>query len=442
MKRSITVVLVSALALAGCGIFRGNDSKGPRTPTVGERLPVLTFEQKLEADPALEGVLVVLPPAETNDSWTQPGGNATKSLGHLAGPANPTRAWEVSIGDGSSGRAELNAGPVIAGGKVYTIDISANVRAFDAASGRVLWSHRVEGAKKDRDTAFGGGVSVSGDKVFATTGYGVAVALNASNGAQVWNVRLGGPLRGAPAVEGDRVYVMSQDNQLFALNAATGETLWDATGTAEQAGLLSAGAPAIALDTVVVGFSSGELNALRVENGRVVWQDALARTGRTTALGALSDIDAPPVIDRGRVYAIGHGGRMAALELATGQRLWEQSLSGVSLPLVAGDYVYVVTIDAELVCMTRSDGKIKWVKQLPRYKKEKSKKDPLRWAGPLLVSDHLYLTGSNGQMLKVSPMDGTLQGTIKLPGRTYQPPIAAGGTIYVLTDDGKLAAYR
>ncbi|MCA3255485.1 MAG: PQQ-binding-like beta-propeller repeat protein, partial [Alphaproteobacteria bacterium] len=326
MKRSITVVLVSALALAGCGIFRGDDSKGPRTPTVGERLPVLTFEQKLEADPSLEGVSVVLPPVETNDNWTQPGGNAAKSAGHLSGPTNPVRAWEVSIGEGSSGRAELNAGPVIAGGKVFTIDTSATVRAFDAATGRTLWAHRVEGAKKDRNTAFGGGVAVGGDRVFATTGYGAAVALNAANGSQIWKVTLGGPLRGAPAVEGERVYVMSQDNQMFALNVATGETLWDATGTAEQAGLLSAGAPAIALDTVVVGFSSGELNALRVENGRVVWQDALARTGRTTALGALSDIDAPPVIDRGRVYAIGHGGRMAALELATGQRLWEQSL--------------------------------------------------------------------------------------------------------------------
>jgi len=442
MKRSITLVLVSALALAGCGVFRGGDSKGPRTPTVGERLPVLTFEQKLEADPALEGLQVVLPPAETNDAWTQPGGNAAKSIGHLAGPANPVRAWEVSIGQGSNGRAELNAGPVIAGGKIYTIDTGATVRAFDAASGRALWSYRIDGPKQDRDVAFGGGVSIGGGKVFATSGYGIAVALNADSGAQVWKVTLGGPLRGAPAVEGDRVYAMSQDNQMFALNAATGETLWDATGTSEQAGLLSAGAPAVALDTVVVGFSSGELNALRVENGRVAWQDALARTGRTTALGALSDIDAPPVIDRGRVFAIGHGGRMASLELATGQRLWEQSLSGVSLPLVAGEYVYVVTVDAELVCMTRSDGKIKWVKQLPRYKKEKSKKGPLRWAGPILVADHLYLTGSNGEMLRVSPFDGAVQGTIKLPGRTYQPPVAAGGAIYVLTDEGRLAAYR
>ena len=107
-----------------------------------------------------------------------------------------------------------------------------------------------------------------------------------------------------------------------------------------------------------------------------MWQDALSRASRSTQLAALSDIDASPVIDRGRVFAIGHGGRIAALELSTGQRVWEQNLAGVSTPWVAGDFVYVVTLDGQVVCLTRGEGKVRWIVQLPKFKKDKEKGTP------------------------------------------------------------------
>src|SRR3546814_919625 len=111
-----------------------------------------------------------------------------------------------------------------------------------------------------------------------------------------------------------------------------GSTLWESAGTIETSSLLGAATPAIALDTVVAGYSSGELVAMRIENGRPVWQDTLARTGVATSVAMLSDTDASPAIDEGRVFAIGQGGRMAAVELATGQRVWEVNIAGISTP--------------------------------------------------------------------------------------------------------------
>ena len=236
--------------------------------------------------------------------------------------------------------------------------------------------------------------------------------------------------------------MLTQDNQLFVMSADRGETLWSVTGTVEVAGLLGAGAPAVALDTVIVGFSSGELNALRAENGRTVWADALARTGRSTAMAALSDIDASPVIDRGRVFAIGHGGRMAALEMATGQRVWERNFAGISTPWAAGEFIYAVTLEGEIVCLTRSEGKIRWVSEMQRFRNAKKKTDPIVWRGPVLASEKLLLTSSNRQMVTVSPYDGKVISTAKLGAPAYLPPVVAGGLAYVLTDDGKLTAYR
>ena len=157
---------------------------------------------------------------------------------------------------------------------------------------------------------------------------------------------------------------------------------------------------------MVVGFSSGELNALRAENGRTVWSDALARTGRSTAMAALSDIDASPVIDRGRVYAIGHGGRMAALELATGQRVWERNFAGTSTPWVAGEFIYIVTLEGEvrLPDAARWQGALGQVSSII-IRKPKKKTDPIQWAGPVLAADRLLLVGSNQEMVTMSPLD-------------------------------------
>src|SRR3546814_18040199 len=94
--------------------------------------------------------------------------------------------------------------------------------------------------------------------------------------------------------------------------------------------------------TLFRSYSSGELVAMRIENGRPVWQDTLARTGVATSEAMLSDIDASPAIDEGRVFAIGQGGRMAAVELATGQRVWEVNIAGISTPWAAGDWVYEI----------------------------------------------------------------------------------------------------
>jgi outer membrane protein assembly factor BamB len=441
MKRSIAIVLAASLAVSGCGVFGGGNKK-PKTPVLGERLPVLNYEAKVEADPDLAELAVTLPAAAPNDSWTQPGGNAAKSMGHLQLGASLSRAWSVQIGEGSSKTARLNATPVVAGGRIFTIDTTATVRAFDAKTGGAAWSSRITKEGEKSGVAFGGGVSVADGRVYATSGYGIAAAFDATSGAQVWRADLGAPLRGAPSIEGGRVYVLTQDNQLFALGVADGKTIWDSTGTVEQTGLLGAAAPAVAQETAVVGFSSGELNALRVENGRVVWQDALARTGRTTALAALTDIDASPVIDRGRVFAIGHGGRMAALELATGQRVWERNLAGTSTPWVAGDFIFAVTVEGELVCVTRGEGKVKWVTQLPKWRDEEDKKGAIHWSGPVLAGDRLVLTGTNGQVVSVSPYSGELLNRTEVGGVIYLPPIVADGMLYVLSDEGRLTALR
>jgi outer membrane protein assembly factor BamB len=419
MIRKAVALAVSASLLAGCGIV---GKSRPKTPVVGNRVSVLSTDPDVQVDPATAALPFSIPAAAPNASWNQPGGTPSKSAGHPALGTSLAEAWNVSIGQGTTVDERLAAPPVVAGGTVYTIDTTATVRAFDAATGGQRWAAQFGTERGNNASLFGGGVAVEGDRVFATNGLGFVAALNAATGAPVWQVRPGGPLRGAPTVAGDTLYVMSQDNQLYSLKAADGATNWSATAAVEIAGVFGTAAPAFERGTVVAGFSSGELNAYRFENGRLVWQDALARTSISTSVATLSDID--------------------ALDLISGQRIWELNLAGIATPWIAGDWLFAVTDDGKAMAISRNNGKIRWINQLPAFENPKGKRGPISYVGPVLAGGRLILGGSNGVLVNLDPATGAFQSQTNVGAAISQPPVVAGNTLYVLDNRGRLHAYR
>lgn len=434
------LLLVLALSVSGCGIFGGKGK--PTTPTVGNRVPILSrIESSAKADPSIREVAVVLPPAEVNPEWPQAGNTANKSYGNLALGAAPQRLWTVGI-TGSNNKRRLAASPVIGDGKMFVMDTEGVVHAFDAGSGAPLWQASFDVKGHGASSVFGGGASYDGGRVYITTGLGVVAALDAKDGKEIWRVKPAGPLRGSPTIALNAVYVMTQNNEIYALNAADGKLLWNESGSLGQAGVFGVAAPAVGQGTIVAGYSSGELVAYRYENGRGLWSDALARTSLSTSVGVLTDIDADPIIDRGRVFALGQGGRMAAYELVSGQRIWELNLAGISTPAIAGDWIFVLTDESKLLCIARTTGKVRWVTQLQRYKNVEKRKDPFYWSGPTLAGGRLWLTNSRGEVYSASATDGSATFFTKLGDAITHAPVVAGQTLYVMADDGKISAFR
>jgi len=436
-------IAAGTLAMLSTGLLTACAGDKKTTPTVGERTPILSrIESGASVDPALAGVSVVLPPAQTNAEWAQVGGSASKSYGHLALAENPTKAWSRNIA-GSSNSERLAASPVIGAGKLFVEDTQGVIYAFDKATGAQIW--RVEDremAEDLRPSAFGGGVSYDNGVVYATNGAGDVKALRAETGEQIWKVQPAGPLRGSPTIAFGQVYVMTQDNQVIALNAADGALLWNESGSSTQSGVFGVAAPAAGQGTVIAGYSSGELSAYRYENGRTLWADALARTNISTKVSSVTDIDADPIIDSGRVYALGQGGRMAAYELVTGQRIWELNLAGISTPAIAGEWIFTLTDDARLLAIARSTGRVRWITQLQSYRNEEKKKDPIFWTGPVLAGGHLWVASSRGEVWRVSAGEGSSQLFADVDSPVSLAPVVADNTLYLLDDSGTIHAWR
>jgi len=436
----VAVLLAMALAASGCSIFKKGKAAG--TPVLGQRIAVLTGEGDVTVDPSTATLPINLPASAANADWTQSAGNSNHSMGQLALGGTLARAFMVQAGRGASLTARLAAPPIVANGRVYTIDTLGSVRAFDARTGAQLWASQTPTEKGGERSLYGGGLAYDAGRIFATNGLGFVAALDERNGGIVWKVRPGGPLRGSPSVALGSIYVMSQDNQIYSLKEENGSTNWSQAASLEIAGVFGSASPAVGQGTVVAGFSSGELNAYRYENGRMVWQDALQRTSIRTSVSSLNDIDADPVIDNGQVIAVGQGGRMVALDLTTGQRQWELNIAGIDTPWVAGDWIFVVTDQARLLCVSRTNGHIRWLTQLPQFVKAKTKKGEIDYSGPVLAGNRLIITGSNGALIYVDPTTGSFQGQTNIGAPVSLSPVVANSTLYILDDRGRLTAFR
>ena len=428
----------TAALLAGCGLF--DDDNKPILP--GHREAVIPEEPGLELDPALADLPVTVPVGESFPDWPQPGRTPEHLLGSFAwagSGGNDKPVWQNRIGTGQVFRHRLTAPPIVADGRIYTMDADAVVDAFDLRTGKRLW-HLPTRRRKSTSSNVGGGIAWSEGRIYAATGLAELLAIDAASGKIIWRVSTGTPVHSTPTVADGRIYYSTIDDRLVAAAVADGKPAWSYAATASFNALLGQPAPGFADGVVLAGFPSGELAAVHAADGSVVWTDTLGGTAGVSPL-EFASILAEPVISGETAYAMSVGGLLTATDMRTGRRVWERPIAGAFTPVISGDWMFVVTSSATVACLQLSSGHVRWTGVLPRFHSPNSKKQPITWAGPLLAGGRLVLLSNYGSMTLLDVADGSIVGERKLRAPASQVPIAVDGTLLVLTDDGWLSAY-
>ena len=445
--------------------LRGDDRldegwrEGAQTPAPPSeaRIAVQAQNERPQADPELSGEDIILPAPFENKVWTHAGGNPAHAMFHLQLTDQPVERWRRDLGAHNRGDRALLGQPVVVDPVIFAMDAEAVVHAFDRYTGRRYWRRDLRELVAD-EGGFGGGLAYAKGRLFVTTGFAQIFALNARSGAVQWRYSAPAPLRAAPTVNGGRVFAVTLDNQTLALSAQDGRRLWSHSGVQQEASLLGGASPAVAGRTVVVPYSSGELVALDAVEGEELWSFDLSVRRRANPLTDLSHIRGLPVIDRDRVIAVSHSGQMVALDLAGGRRLWDIDVGGTQTPWVAGDYLYVLSSDAQsnearVLAVRRSDGRVRWARSLPAFV-DGDRDDPLIWYGPVLAGDRLIVAGSQEFLVSLSPYTGDLLGTSEvfdganlplifgLSDGAALPPVVVGGSLYLVSNDAYLIAYQ
>lgn len=438
--------LVAVSFVSGCSSMNPfDDMEAPSLPSLpkvskwfekekeklpGERIAVIQPRDADKIETTAAFAPFTIPTAILNPVWTQPGGVASNAPGHLSLQGGLQVRWTADAGRGSGSKGKLTASPIIFDGKVFTLDTRGKVSAFSISSGSQIWAGSLTPETEKDYEGFGGGLASDGGRLFVATGYGTVSAINPSNGAILWTKSLGVPVRSSPTAAGGNVFVVTTEGRVFCLAGVDGQELWRYSGLPESAALLTNASPAVSGDIVVVPFSSGEVIALKISTGKPIWAEALTRRRGDSSLATLTN-PARPVIDRGTVFALGHAGRMVATTVSNGERVWDRNIQGLQMPWVVGDTVFVVDVNGKLLAMKRSDGKLRWVAELPKE---------ISWNGPVLAGGKLWLVSSSGKVIGVDALTGKVASQRDLDTKVYIAPIVANGKMFVMSDKARLIA--
>lgn len=437
----LTLALV-VLLTAGCSRmpeWAGGDApREPEKKDYDKRLPVVAEDALLTPDSKAADITADVPDQVSNDHWYNI--NDAMQYGHL-GITGLEESSGAAIGEGETYAQGIVPTPVVANGMLYAMD---GIGAISAHSTKdvsdVKWVTR--GLVEDGEPAImGGGLSLGEHVLYASSGYGKLAAFDAATGKKKWLVSIGVPVRGAPQVAGNIVVVLTVDNQTIGYDASSGRAIWTHRGLRETAGYLSAVSPVVANDMVIAAYSSGEIMALRLTTGDPIWGDALLSPERTRASDVFTGIDADPVVKDAIVYAVSTSGVMVANALLNGRTLWQQKISGHDTPWVVGNMVFLLTNKHQLVGMSRRDGAVVWTKDLAVKGPNGLDETPTLY-GPILAGNAVIVFNDDGALTTFRPRDGKQLGVYDIEDDVAAPPVIAEGTLFLVTQNARILAYR
>jgi len=384
-----------------------------------------------------------LPSPQPVPAWTHQGGNAQHIAAHAELPSELTLSWSRRIGAGDGKRHQISAAPVAQGGQVYTLDSQSMVTALDE-TGTILWQRELGKSFDALKDASGGGLAVGGTQLFVTTGFGTVVALDTASGAELWTQDLASYGGASPTVHGDLLYIAARDGAAWAIDTSNGRIKWQVAGPTVAASHTGGPGPAVSEKYAVFPFGTGDVLASFRKGGLRSWSSGLSGARLGLASTQVRDLTGQPVIEGSSVYLASSAGRMAAVDLNTGLRIWTAKQGSQGHILVAGGAIFAVSDAGNLICLSKDDGALIWSTPLPKFTKKsvKSRAKIHAHYGPILAGGRLILASSDGLIRQFNPADGTLITTVDLPSGAASAPIVVNGTLYVLNTKGDLLAFR
>lgn len=433
-----SLTLLSVLFITSCSYMPtwiGGVEEGKKLK--GERISVLDYETPLKAESDSQNLLLNLPAPALNKNWLRSSGY------HKATIVNSTiglidKQTKQDIGKAAKKGNFLSATPVISDRKIITLDSKGLVSAFNVENiKKPIWQTSLADKKDDSNYFAAGGLTIYLDKLFVNTGSDKIIALDISNGREIWQRQLQNITRSAPEAHDGKLFINTLGNKLYALNAENGGLIWTHSGFSQAISIFGAAPPVAYEKLVFASYSSGELYALRSENGEELWLDSFDNDINNTKF-LLNDIDASPLINGDLIYTTSNDGYFVASEIATGKRVWQKEISSINTPWIAGDNIYIIDNQKRFIALNKNTSDIIWVNNLAKYKNKKTKRGEIRYASPVMADSKLYVVNSLGKLLVFDPKTGDMLKKHKIIKDVYLSPVIAHNKMFLLNNDAKL----
>lgn len=335
----------------------------------------------------------------------------------------PDVQWRKSPGDGD-GEQESHLQLAIDGDLLLTADYEGDVFALDAATGKVRW-------RAETGARIIAGPSLYGDLVLLGTLDAEAIALRRATGEQAWRVTLSSEVLAPPVGEAGVVIVRCGDGKVFGLTADTGIRRWSFDRAVPPLTLRGLSAPLLYEGAAIIGLDNGRAAALDVASGEVLWEEVVSAPEGRSELERIVDVDAELLATAGGVFALSFGGDLAAISAQEGRVAWRRPVKSYTGSALYGDKLFVSDEAGVVWALEAQTGASSWKQEALQYR---------RLSAPVVVGDHVVVGDFEGYLHWLSPQDGRIVGRVRaLSGPVATAPLLRGDRLYVLDREGGIA---
>lgn len=234
--------------------------------------------------------------------------------------------------------------PLVDGELVYTLGGEGNLNCFEIASGKVVWSKELKKEYQTKSALWGyaGHPLIDGDKLITLAGGEGShiVALDKRTGKELWRALSSKEQGYAPPMifeaGGKRQLITLRPDAVSSLDPETGKEYWSVPYQATSGSIIMA---PLVVDShlYAAGYSQKSL-LLKLDSDKPgaseVWRDK--------PRAAISPVNVQPIADGNVVYGVDQGGKLAALELPSGERLWDSTAYMGDTRLAGSETAFIV----------------------------------------------------------------------------------------------------
>jgi len=336
------------------------------------------------------------------------------------------KLWSAGVGDGQ-GDGLYRIQPAISRDVIYAASAEGRVRAFERAKGKSLW-------KVDLDTPLSGGVGVYENAVLLGSSEGFVLKLDAGSGELLWSTQLRGEVLSPPQADGKVVIAQTYDGKIQGLDFHTGEILWTYDSNVPVLTIRGTSVPILNNGVVYAGFANGRVLAFNAQTGAIGWEVRVAISQGRSEIERIVDVDGTMQLAGKELYAASYQGRVVAIDVASGRKLWQQDVSSFSGVSQGFGNIYVADEDGTVTAYLRNGQGVRWTQTALGYR-ELSRPTP--------VSSYVAVGDFEGYVHLLSQVSGEFAGRVKVDGDGVRADMLSDGNIlYVFGNSGKLAVYE
>lgn len=333
--------------------------------------------------------------------------------------------WSSNVG-GDLGYRYHQFSPAISGDFIYAASEDGVVKAFNKATGDVLWTYKTD------DQIFSG-VGAGDQHLAVVLRAGTLIVLN-DDGTEAWQASLDGEVITQPQIQFGLVVVQQANGVVRAFDVRTGVDVWRYDSQLPSLTLRGNAAPLVLSDVTFAALDNGKLIAIDNASGELVFDRLLIQPAGRTEIQRLVDIDGQPAIQNGVLYLASAADTVLAMSLSDGLVLWRRNLASYQSVALGLSKVYVASDDGLVHALDQVSGTNVWMQSQLKYR---SLTAPYTWQTSVVTTD------TEGVVYVMSQQDGQLLAMTKpatdgLGGQL----VGDSNSLFVLSNSGKLTAYK